>query len=182
MQLETERLILREMTEEDYGGLCRMLKDPQVMYAYEHAFTEEEARAWLHNQRRRYREDGFGLWAIIQKDTGEMIGQCGLTWQAWNEEQVFEVGYLLEKNAWHQGFATEAAKRCKRYAFDELAAPAVYSIIRDSNLASQNVAKRNLMIPKGYIIKKYYNIDMPHIVYGITREKDIKNSINAPVK
>ena len=60
MILETERLILRKMTQEDYPALCRMLQDPLCMYAYEHAFSDEEAQAWLDRQLTRYREDGFG--------------------------------------------------------------------------------------------------------------------------
>ena len=79
MILETERLYLRKMTQEDYPALCRMLQDPEVMYAYEHAFSDTEAHEWLDKQLARYAEYGFGLWAVILKETGEMIGQCGLT-------------------------------------------------------------------------------------------------------
>ena len=61
--LETERLLLREMEDEDFPALCRMLQDPQVMYAYEHAFSDEEAWAWLGRQQERYARDGIGLWA-----------------------------------------------------------------------------------------------------------------------
>ena len=81
MILETERLCLREMAQADYGDLCKILQDEKTMYAYAHAFSDAEVQAWLDNQRRRYREEGFGLWAMLLKDTGEMIGQCGLTLQ-----------------------------------------------------------------------------------------------------
>ena len=113
--LETPRLCLREMTWDDYPALCRMLKDPDVMYAYEHAFSDEEARAWMEKQLARYREYGFGLWAVILKETKEMIGQCGLTMQDCGREQpVLEIGYLFEKAFWHQGYASESAIACKR--------------------------------------------------------------------
>lgn len=108
MILETKRLILREMTKGDFGALTDMLYDEEVMYAYEHAFTEEEAEAWLNNQLKRYEKDGFGLWAVILKETGEMIGQCGLTKQQTPEKEVLEVGYLFRKKFWHKGYATEA--------------------------------------------------------------------------
>ena len=68
------------------------------MYAYEHAFSDEEAWEWLDRQIARYQTDGFGLWAVILKETGQMIGQCGLTWQDFNGKQVLEVGYLLRKD------------------------------------------------------------------------------------
>lgn len=50
------------------------------MYAYEHAFSDQEAWEWLRRQQARYRKDGFGLWAAVERTSGEMVGQCGLTW------------------------------------------------------------------------------------------------------
>ena len=165
MILETERLIVREMTKEDFPALTDMLYDERVMYAYAHTFSEDEAQAWLYNQLRRYQEDGFGLWAVILKETGKIIGQCGITKQRIPEKEVLEVGYLFSADYWHKGFATEAAIACKNYAFENLGANEVYSIIRDNNYASQNVAKRNGMKEVGRFNKHYYGIDMPHIVF-----------------
>ena len=168
--LETPRLLLREMTTSDLPAICRVLQDEKTMYAYEHAFSDEEAQAWLNNQLRRYREDGFGLWAVVLKESGEIIGQCGITLQDVNGEWVPEVGYLFERAYWHQGFATEAAIACKEYAFNVLGLDTVYSIIRDNNIASQNVAKRNGMTVCGRIVKHYYGMDMPHLVYRAERD------------
>ena len=98
MILSTERLYLREMEPSDFEALCAMLQDKEVMYAYEHAFSDEEAWDWLNRQISRYQSDGFGLWGMIQKTTGQLIGQCGLTWQDFNGKQVLEVGYLLRKD------------------------------------------------------------------------------------
>ena len=168
--LETPRLLLREMTTSDLPAICRVLQDEKTMYAYEHAFSDEEAQAWLNNQLRRYREDGFGLWAVVLKESGEIIGQCGITLQDVNGEWVPEVGYLFERAYWHQGFATEAAIACKEYAFNVLGLDNVYTIIRDNNIASQNVAKRNGMTVCGRIVKHYYGMDMPHLVYRAERD------------
>ena len=76
--LETDRLALREMTDGDFPALCRMLQDGEVMYAYEHAFSDQEAWDWLRRQQERYRTDGFGLWAVVEKCSGEMVGQLSL--------------------------------------------------------------------------------------------------------
>ena len=168
--LETPRLLLREMTTSDLTAICRVLQDEKTMYAYEHAFSDEEAQAWLNNQLRRYREDGFGLWAVVLKESGEIIGQCGITLQDVNGEWVPEVGYLFERAYWHRGFATEAAIACKEYAFNVLGLDTVYTIIRDNNIASQNVAKRNGMTVCGRIVKHYYGMDMPHLVYRAERD------------
>ncbi len=169
--METERLLLRKMTDADFPALCRMLQDEEVMYAYAHAFSDEEAHDWLSRQQARYQQYGFGLWAAILKKSGEMIGQCGVTVQDCNGREVLEVGYLFCKDFWGQGYATEAAKACRDYAFTQFHADEVFSIIRDNNFPSQRVAKRNGMQPRGGFTKHYYGIDMPHIVYSIQREE-----------
>ena len=173
MVLETKRLQLREMTAADYDALCRILQDEETMYAYEGAFSDEETRAWLDKQLRRYREEGIGLWAVIRKDTGEMIGQCGLTWQMWKERHLLEVGYLFERRHWHQGYATEAARGCMDYAFQVLHADEVCSIIRDTNLPSQRVALRNGLVRQKEVWTKHYrDVDMPHYLYVKRRTDD----------
>lgn len=130
MILETERLYLRELNQSDYEALCRILQDEEVMYAYEHAFEADEVQEWLDRQIQRYHDYGFGLWAVILKEQGELIGQCGLTMQECNRGEILEVGYLFQKAYWHKGYATEAAIACKEYAFQTLNADAVASIIQ----------------------------------------------------
>lgn len=169
--LETERLYLREMTQDDFLSLCNILQDEVTMYAYEGAFTDAEAQEWLDRQMARYRKWGFGLWAVILKKTDAMIGQCGLTMQPWKDEEALEVGYLFERSYWHKGYATEAAKACKRYAFDTLKADEVCSIIRDTNTASRNVAVRNGMTIADTWTKHYRGVDMPHYRYVVYRER-----------
>lgn len=165
MILETERLYLREMNQSDYESLCRILQDNETMYAYEGAFTDTEVQEWLDRQIARYKKYNFGFWAVILKDTDKMIGQCGLTMQPWKDTEVLEIGYLFEKAYWHNGYATESARACKKYAFEILKADEVCSIIRDTNTASQNVALRNGMKIADKWIKHYRGVDMPHYRY-----------------
>lgn len=139
------------------------------MYAYEGVFSDVETQDWLDKQIRNYKKYGFGLWAVILKSTGEMIGQCGLTMQNYKDNQVLGIGYLIQKSFWHKGYATEAAIACKDYAFEKLNADEVFSIIRDSNTASQNVAKRNGMLIADTFIKHYRGIDMPHYLFSVKR-------------
>ena len=167
--LSTERLILREMTQDDLPDLAEMLQDPDVMYAYEHDFSDEDVQNWLDRQRRRYREDGFGLWAAILKATGEIVGQAGLTIQPHREESVLEVGYLLKKRFWHCGYAREAARACRDYAFGALDRDRVYSVIKADNLPSQRVARANGMVKVDEFIARYYNGDMLHFLYRADR-------------
>lgn len=171
MILETERLSLREMEQYDFESLCKILKDEQTMYAYEGSFNNAEVQEWLDKQRARYHKYGFGLWAAVLKETGEMIGQCGLTMQQWKDTELLEIGYLFQRIYWHRGYATEAAKACKKYAFEVLKAKEVCSIIRDTNTASQKVAIRNGMILMDTWTKHYRGVDMPHYCYVIHKEE-----------
>ncbi len=168
--LETERLILRELTQDDYGSLCDILQDKEAMYAYEHAFSDAEVQDWLTNQLRRYHEDGVGLYAVILKEAGRLIGQAGITMQKTPDETVPEIGYLFQKAYWHKGYATEAATALREYAFETLQMSCVYSIVRDSNTPSRRVAERNGMKPVKSFVKRYYGIAMPHVVYCVKRE------------
>ena len=100
--LETERLILREFDKnsiEDYKGLSAILQDKETMYAYEHAFSDEEVQEWFERQLNRYENYGFGLWAVILKENKEFIGQCGLTMQNVDKKihdsnELLEIGYF----------------------------------------------------------------------------------------
>lgn len=162
----TERLQLRQMTHADYPALSLILQDEETMYAYNGAFSNEETWAWLENQLKRYEDYSLGLLAVVLKDSGEMIGQCGLTWQDWQGRRMLEVGYLFRRAYWHQGYATEAARACMEYAFHTLHATEVCSIIRDTNLPSQRVALRNGMVKAdGVMVKHYRGVDMPHYLY-----------------
>lgn len=169
MILETERLYMRELTQDDFKDLCKILQDKETMYAYEGAFSFAEVQEWLDRQISRYKKWGFGLWAVILKENDKLIGQCGLTVQPWKNGEVLEIGYLFNRSYWHNGYATEAAKACKEYAFEILDANEVCSIIRDTNTASQNVALRNGMTVSDSSVKHYKGVNMPHIRYVSVR-------------
>ena len=81
MRLETERLFLREMTREDFDALYVVLGDSDVMQHYPYTFDEARVRRWIERNLERCRILGFGLWAVCLRETGEMIGDCGLTIQ-----------------------------------------------------------------------------------------------------
>ena len=170
MILETERLLLREMTQDDLPALQGILQDEETMYAYNGAFDEAETQAWLDRQLSRYAQYGFGLWAVVLKESGGMIGQCGLTMQPWRGDEVLEVGYLFNRAFWHHGYATEAARGCMEYAFNRLGAKEICSIIRETNHPSRRVAERNGMVLRDSWVKHYRGVDMPHVRYCATQE------------
>ena len=81
MILEAQRLLLREMNPDDFQALFQVLGDPETMWHYPYTFDGQHVRDWIERNMKRYRKDGFGLWAVCLKDSGEMIGDCGLTLQ-----------------------------------------------------------------------------------------------------
>ena len=177
--LETEHLLLRELTQEDYPMLSAILQDSQTMYAYEGPFSDEETQAWLERNLKRYNEDGFGLWAVVLKETRIMIGQTGLTWQSIGNTKVLEIGYLFNRAYWGKGYATEAAIACKHHAFSVLNAQEVYSIIRDTNSASMHVAMRAGMQVRTRFTKHYRGIDMPHLAFSVRKDDEQREATKA---
>lgn len=167
MILETARLRLREMETADLAALSAILQDDTTMTAYEGAFSDAETVAWLDRMRERYQSDGFGLWAVEARGSGEMIGQCGLTRQRIDDADVIEVGYLFNRAHWHRGYATEAAAGCLSYGFERLGVRRIYAQVRDTNLASMNVAIRLGMTVRSRFMKHYRGVDMPHLAFAI---------------
>jgi len=169
--LETDRLVLREFTIDDLSATQKIVCDEQTMYAFNGAWSEEENLEGLQKHIQGYREHGFGRWAVVLKETGKVIGICGLQWCDTDIDKVLEVGYFFNRAYWSNGYAIEAAAACKRYAFDVLNYSEVFSLIRDTNLASMNVAIRNGMLLRGRFIKHYKGEDMPHFIFSARREQ-----------
>lgn len=167
MILKTERLYLREMNQSDFEDLAEILQNSRVMYAYEHDFSDNDVQEWLDRQITRYKKYGFGLWAVILKNTDEMIGQAGLTMQPYKDTEVLEIGYLLKERFWHYGYASEAANGCKKYAFEQLNRDKVYSIIKSDNYSSMKVAKSMGMKKEDEFMTQYYNGKMLHYLYSV---------------
>lgn len=165
---ENERIYLREFTQEDFQSLTDILADEETMYAYEAPFTEEKIQNWINWNLASYDKNGFGLWGIIDKESDTFVGQCGIVYSEVEGKDYLEIGYLLNKNYWKQGYAAEAALLCKAYAKEQLKADAVHSIIRDTNIASQNVAMRMGMSPFISYNKDYSGTPVPHIVFRVT--------------
>lgn len=170
MIIQTRRLILREMDAEDFPALCDIICDGETMYAYEGALDVSAAQEWLDKQMARYREYGFGLWAAVYRKTGAMIGQCGLTMQPWKDGEILEIGYLFNKAFWHKGYASEAAAACRDYAFWQLKADEVFSIIRKTNIPSQKVAERIGMSIIDEGIRYFRGVEMPHYLYAVKNQ------------
>lgn len=141
LQLETERLLLRPMLQSDFDALLLIFTDPNVMAAFNHPlFTREQMQRWLQRNLDHQDEFGYGLFSVILKETGELIGDCGL--EQMDDMNAAELGYDFRSDFWNQGYATEAARAVRDYAFDVLHLPHLISLIRAGNLSSRRVAEK----------------------------------------
>lgn len=141
MILETERLFLREMTMGDFDALYAVLSDAEIMQHYPYSFDEERVRSWIERNMKRYTDDGFGLWAVCLKDTGEMIGDCGLTLQNIDGQMLPEIGYHIRRDQQRKGYAKEAAMAVRDWAFGNTEYPALYSYCKYTNVGSFKTAE-----------------------------------------
>ena len=141
--LETKRLILRPMQATDINALHLIFTDLKVMAAFDHdPFTREQMMSWLGRNLEHQNKYGYGLFSVILKETGELIGDCGLEQMEVEGVQVAELGYDFRSEYWNRGFATEAACAVRDYAFDILRLPQLISLIRVGNLPSKRVAEK----------------------------------------
>jgi len=166
MIIETKRLILRDMTEDDYDSLHAILTDAETMKHYPKPYDDAGVRRWLDWTFDNYQKHGFGLWAVTLKETGEFIGDCGITMQPINGQWLPEIGYHLNKTYWRQGYGSEAATACIRVAFEQFGFPAVYSYMTSTNEASWRTAMKAGMT----FVEEYMDGHEPHRVYRIDRE------------
>ena len=168
MVIETERLFLREMTEEDFDALYKVLGDSDIMQHYPYAFDEKRVMDWILQNIERYRVFGFGLWAVCLKENGEMIGDCGLTMQLINGEIKPEIGYHIRSDMQRKGYAKEATVAVRDWTFNNTSFNVVYSYMKHTNEPSYKTA-----ISYGCKQVGEYQDDENEItkVFAITREE-----------
>jgi RimJ/RimL family protein N-acetyltransferase len=167
--LTTERLRLRSFDRDDVDALHLVLGDAELMRYYPHAFTRAETGEWIERQMARYERDGHGLWAMELKRTGEVIGDCGLVWQDVEATQRLEVGWHVRRDLCNKGYATEAGRICRDYAFSELAAPELISLVRPENVPSGRVAEKLGMSVEGTTLR---GPGWVHNIYSMSRPLD----------
>jgi len=164
--LDTPRLILREFSIDDVDALACVLSDPETMRFYPAPLDQAGVEQWIARNRRRYAKDGHGLWAMISKASGELIGDCGLTIQEVDSASEVEIGYHVRRDHWGQGLAPEAARACRDFGFAHLHVQRLISLIRPENLPSRRVAEKNGMT----VWKEVMRANLLHLVYSIQRE------------
>ena len=164
--LETERLRLRWFRESDFEQFRRMSADPEVMkFLGGKPLTEIEAWKSMAAFMGHWYFRGYGVWAVEEKATGNLVGRIGLMNPAgW---PGFELGWTLGRESWGKGYATEAARRALAYAFTEVDRDHVISLIAPDNINSIKVAERLGETVEGETELLGHTVK----IYGITRDR-----------
>ena len=168
--IETDRLLLRHLVMDDLDELFKLYRDPEIRkYFPEGVLTREETKEeleWFLNGHPRHSE--LGLWATIHKASGKFIGRCGLLPWTIEEKKEVEIAYLLDKQFWQQGLATEAAQGILKYGFEALNLSRLICMIDPENIASQKVAERIGMTFEKQV-DEYEGEYMPFYIYSINK-------------
>ena len=165
--LETNRLILREMADDDFDALKKVISDPENMKYYPKPYDDDGVWRWINWCKSSYQKYGFGLWSVILKETGEMIGDCGISMQFINDEWRPEIGYHLRKDYHRQGIGKEMTQAVKDYFFTHFDYDEVYSYMNKDNIASVKTAEANGMTFRNMLDHG----DEVCRVYSITRKQ-----------
>lgn len=163
--LQTHRLLLREMHLGDLDFMAEMLGDPEVMRYFPKTEDRAGASAQIQRQMDRYATWGYGPWIVLNRENNQPIGRVGLIHQIVDGVAEVEVGYMIHRPYWRQGFAFEAAAACRDYAFTTLGRERVISLVRPENLPSAAVARKLGMQPE----KEIMHWELRHTVFAMQR-------------
>jgi RimJ/RimL family protein N-acetyltransferase len=172
---ETDRLLFRLTDRTYFDAWLEFFRHPDAAYYlgyHQFGSPEDQCRQWFSRVEERYANDLGGMNALIEKTTGEFVGQCGLLVQDIDGERELEIGYSILPRFWGMGYATEAAVKCRDYAFQKGYASSLISIITEGNTMSEKVAERNGMIRTKKSVFKNMDVN----IYRI----DIKSTSGIP--
>jgi RimJ/RimL family protein N-acetyltransferase len=161
--LETDRLTLRPLTVDDLDQFMAMHRAPEVI-ATMGTYGEPAAIERLERNEREWQEHGYGLMALLERESGRFVGRSGLKY--WPEFDETEVGWVLHPGFWGHGFATEAARACLDWGFRNLEVPYITAMIVPNNTRSLRVAGRLGMAP----VRSDTLFDLPVLVHAVERD------------
>lgn len=170
--IETKRLILRMMREDDFNDMLRIFTDENVMKSFNLlSFSQQQMQIWMDRNLTHQKKYGYGLYSVFLRFNQELIGDCGLEHTEFEGKPCVEIGYDFLSKYWNQGYATEAVGAVKDYAIEKLKIdPGIMcSFIRINNKASQRVAEKSGM----QRVKKYEVQRIKYYLYSFSRENFI---------
>ena len=179
IDIETPRLLLRRWKESDIAVFTKMNLDAEVMRYFPAPYSEERTKQSYDAIQEEFAKYGYSLYAAEEKSSGNFIGFIGFHWARFDADfcPCIEIGWRLDKDYWHKGYATEGAKACLQHGFDHLGFDTIYSFTAVKNLPSEHVMQKIGMhfyqffdhpqVPDDHPLK-------PHVCYVIS-----KNDMNS---
>ncbi len=181
LELETERLFLRPLAENDWDIALETFTDPEVMKFVADVSKEENLAEEMKTAIRRGAGGRIGVWCVLQRETGEKLGTAALLplpieeddtdWSLLQEDQYpdadIEVGYILKRSAWGNGYATEACRRLVQFAFEETELDEIVAVTDPRNVASQKVLRKCGLRDEG--LRRAYAEECP--AFRISRQQ-----------
>lgn len=176
MILTTPRLTLRPMSADDVDALLALFGDPRFMAAFDApVFDRSRMQAWVGSNLEHQDRFGYGLFTIVERDNGDVIGDCGIETIEIDGRAESELGYDLRRDRWGRGLATEAAGAVARYAFADHGLTRLISLVRDGNRRSARVAEKIGMEADGRMRRG----DVEYMVYAVESPEQRKEPVDA---
>lgn len=145
---ETTRLKFRALSLDDFDAWLPLFESDEVAIFLEmdtKLTQRERCQKWFDKSFYREKNNLGGMNVLIDKETGRLVGQCGLLVQTVEDEERLEIGYSILPEFWGMGYATEAATKCKEFAFENNLAKSLISQVHIDNKGSEKVARKNGM-------------------------------------
>ena len=173
LELETDRLFLRPLIENDWDITVEMFTDPEVMKFVADVSNEEILAEEMKSYIRRGAGGRLGIWCVLQRKTGEKLGTAILLplpieeddtdWSLLQEDRYpdadIEVGYILKRSAWGNGYATEACRRLVQFAFEQTELNEIVAVTDSLNAVSQKVLRKCDLRDEG--LRRAYAAECP---------------------
>lgn len=166
---ETERLILRKMTSDDFNEISEIMRSLSVQKVWEHYFTDKDIKDWINKNLELYAKHNLGYFIAVEKESGNVIGQIALMPDIINGRTYYEIGYILNEEFMKKGFASEGAKFMAEYAFQKLKLKEVIFEIRPENVLSVAIAIKLGAIKRSSFLKRVHGKKMKHLIFILNR-------------
>ena len=167
--LQTDRLYLREMTYQDFADIAEMLKNPEVMYAWEYSFQDEDVKYWIDKNIDLYEKFNCGYFLACEKHSGKIVGQAAIMPDEINGIKYYEIGYILKKEHWRKGYARECAAALAQYGRNKYPDFEIILEIRPENIRSIRVAEHLNARLAGNFVKNVRGKLMKHLIYKLPK-------------